>query len=105
MSFTRKALTVSTLGMSRVAGIKTNSKKERTAKALEKQNELIEKQIGIDEKSTVAGQATALSHAGSTASSASLADELTKLAALRDAGVISAEEFDEQKSILLSSRR
>ena len=37
-----------------------------------------------------------------TASAGGSADELTKLAALRDQGVITAAEFDQQKSKLLS---
>jgi type VI protein secretion system component VasK len=37
-----------------------------------------------------------------SSSGASTADELTKLAALRDAGTITAEEFDQQKAKLLS---
>jgi hypothetical protein len=37
----RKALFVSTGGMSRVVGVRTNSKKERIAKALEKQNRMM----------------------------------------------------------------
>jgi type VI protein secretion system component VasK len=37
-----------------------------------------------------------------SSSGTSTADELTKLAALRDAGTITAEEFDQQKAKLLS---
>lgn len=40
MGFMRKALAVSTLGMSRAAGLKLNSTEERTAKATEKQLKL-----------------------------------------------------------------
>ena len=40
--------------------------------------------------------------AAGSSSGASTADELTKLAALRDAGTITAEEFDQQKAKLLS---
>ncbi|MEI8104259.1 MAG: SHOCT domain-containing protein [Actinomycetes bacterium] len=40
----RKALFFSTLGMSRAAGIRTNSKKDRTANALEKQNRMMGRQ-------------------------------------------------------------
>lgn len=36
MGFMRKALFIQTAGMSRVVGIRTNSKKDRSAKALEK---------------------------------------------------------------------
>jgi hypothetical protein len=38
MGFMRKALMVDTLGGARAVGIRANSKKDRTAKALEKQN-------------------------------------------------------------------
>jgi hypothetical protein len=44
MGFLRKGLFVATGGVSGVAGVKANSKKERTAKALEKQNQLLGKQ-------------------------------------------------------------
>jgi type VI protein secretion system component VasK len=40
--------------------------------------------------------------AAGSSSGTSTADELTKLAALRDAGTITAEEFDQQKAKLLS---
>jgi type VI protein secretion system component VasK len=40
--------------------------------------------------------------AAGSSSGTSAADELTKLAALRDAGTITAEEFDQQKAKLLS---
>jgi hypothetical protein len=39
----------------------------------------------------------------STPGGASVADELTKLAELRDAGVLTSEEFDVQKARLLGS--
>ena len=44
MGFMRKALFLQTGGMSRAVGIRTNSKKDRTAKALEKQNRMMKGQ-------------------------------------------------------------
>jgi len=42
------------------------------------------------------------SHIGAAASGPSTADELTKLAQLRDQGILSAEEFETQKTKLLA---
>lgn len=47
-------------------------------------------------------QQTSQPQAATGQSSASLADELTKLAQLRDQGVLTAEEFDAQKARLLT---
>jgi hypothetical protein len=86
MGFLRKTLWVGTGGLSGAVGIKANSKKERTAKALEQQNRLLERQ-------------------GSAAVSAlPVADELTKLVALRDQKVITDAEFDAQKRHLLAGQ-
>ena len=48
MGFLRKGLFVATGGLSGAAGVKANSKKERTAKALEKQNRLIKEQLKLE---------------------------------------------------------
>jgi hypothetical protein len=52
MGFLRKGLFVATGGVSGVAGVKANSKKERTAKALEKQNRLLQEQIELQRQVT-----------------------------------------------------
>jgi len=85
MGFMRKVLFVGTGGASGLV-FKANSKKERTANALEKQNRLIQGQ-----------SATA-------APTVPVADELMKLAALRDQKVITGAEFDAHKQRLLAGR-
>jgi hypothetical protein len=85
----RKALFVSTGGASGLF-VKANSKKERTAKALEKQTRLMQR------------QGTAM---GMVAPVVPVADELTKLAALRDQKVITDAEFEAQKRRLLAGQQ
>lgn len=60
-----------------------------------------EKQLESLRAVTASSARRAAGNSGSPAS-ASIADELTKLAALRDNGVLTADEFDQQKRTLLS---
>lgn len=55
-----------------------------------------------DAKEVAQAEQAAREYVRSVAGSAGVADELTKLAALRDGGVISAGEFEQQKTKLLS---
>ena len=48
MGFMRKALFVSTGGLSRAAGLKLNSVEERTAKAVEEQVKMQKRQAKLD---------------------------------------------------------
>jgi rRNA maturation endonuclease Nob1 len=58
MGFMRKALFLGTGGLSGAAGIKANSKKERTAKALEKQVRLQKQMLKAQQAGPIAQQAT-----------------------------------------------
>jgi hypothetical protein len=89
MGFLRKALFVGTGGLSGAAGVKANSKKERTAKALEKQNRLLQRQESA--------AAPVYARPGP------ISDELAKLAALHDQGALTDEEFDAAKDRLFRS--
>ncbi|HET6963629.1 MAG TPA: SHOCT domain-containing protein [Acidimicrobiales bacterium] len=92
MGLLRKALFVSTGGMSGVV-ISANSKKERAAKAAEKQVRLqqqaLKEQRARDKAAAVAPVL--------------VADELAKLVELRQAGALTEEEFAAQKARLLTS--
>lgn len=123
MGFLRKAAIVSTGGMARAA-INPNSKKARTAKANEKMLKLqraeAKREAAAQRQATSAAQrTTSLPAAPATVASVdapsqpavaglaraamSVADELEKLAALRDSDVLTAEEFDTQKAKILNS--
>jgi hypothetical protein len=93
---------------------KANSKKERTAKAMEKQVRLQKQQMRLQRPARTGGvfHATDSGIPAATWSSPppppvpqvapwSLADELSKLAALRERGILTEEEFNEQKRRLL----
>lgn len=86
MGVLRKGLWIGTGGLSGAAGVKANSKKERTAKALEKQNRLLQRAGGSDSEDPPLS---------------SLADELTKFTALHDQGVIGDDEFETIKARLV----
>lgn len=86
MGFIRKATIVLTGGSAALA-IKANSKKERTAKALEQQNRLLAQQPKPESR---VGPANF-----------SVAEDLRALAQLRDDGVLSDAEFEQQKAALL----
>ncbi len=123
MGFVRKAAIFSTGGLARAA-INPNSKKARTAKANEKMLKLqkaeAKREAAAQRQAASAAQRTTnLPAAPATVSSVdtpsqpavaglaraamSVADELEKLAGLRDSGVLTAEEFDTQKAKILNS--
>lgn len=110
MGFMRKALFVSTGGLSGVAGVKANSKKERTAKATEKQVRLQKQQLkaaksaarNISHQQPQTMQTTS-AVPPSPATNPSLAAELERLAALHRDGALSEEEFAAAKGRLLGS--
>ncbi|MHB1853612.1 MAG: hypothetical protein ACYCS2_00955 [Acidimicrobiales bacterium] len=98
MGFLRKGLFVATGGLSGAAGIKANSKKERTAKAAE----AMARAQGVGPR-RIDYAATALTglaipearrSAPAPTTGPSPSEELTRLVGLRDAGVLSEEEFD-----------
>ena len=95
MGFLRKGLFVATGGLSGAAGVKANSKKERTAKALERQNRQSQERPGGLLGALMAREEPA------PADPEVIADALTKLVALRDQGVLTSEEFEAQKRRLL----
>lgn len=109
MSFLRKATFVATGGASGMV-FKANSKKERTAKAMEKQVRLQKQQMRLQRPARTDGMVPAMTWSPSPPPPVSqvapwsLADELTKLAALREQGILTDEEFDEQKHRLLESQ-
>lgn len=118
MGFMRKALFVSTGGLSGVAGVKANSKKERTAKAAEKQLRLQRQQLRAAESAARAQKSAArtlsrqqpepvdATSAPSTpqhpsTANPSLAAELEKITVLHRDGALSDEEFAAAKARLL----
>jgi hypothetical protein len=101
MSFFRKATFVATGGASGMV-IKANSKKERTAKAMEDQVRLQKQQIELQRPARTGDAIPAMM---GSSPPVPLADELAKLAALREQGILTNEEFDEQKHRLLESQR
>ena len=54
MGFVRKATIIGTMGGARVAGVKANSKKERTAEATEKMAKIEEKRFKAEQKAAKA---------------------------------------------------
>lgn len=99
MGFLRKALFVSTAGTSGLV-VKSNSKKERTAKALEKQVRLQKQQMKANAQiaqKALPGQASTVG--GEVQESP--VEKLRKLGELRDAGVLTADEFEAKKAELL----
>jgi hypothetical protein len=109
MSFLRKATFVATGGASGMV-FKANSKKERIAKAMEEQVRLQKQQMKLQGPARTGGVIPAVMGSSLPLPSVpqvapwSLADELTKLAALRDQGILTNDEFDEQKHRLLESQ-
>ena len=114
MSFSRKALFVSTGGISRLAGVHTNSKKERAAKGIEKQNKLTKKELRTQKEQLKVEQdialATSLNAEASTLSTPAIpapapavdpTDQLHKLAELHDSGLLTDEEFESKRSVLV----
>lgn len=97
MGFLRKATWVATGGASGLV-VKANSKKERTAKAMEKQVKLQKEQLRLQQ------QQASREQAGSRpvqAQSAPVAGELERLAALHQAGDLTDDEFKAAKASLL----
>jgi hypothetical protein len=102
MGFLRKGLFVATGGLSGAAGVKANSKKERTAKALEKQNRVAQR----DGRSggllgTVAAQKTT-KPLPAEVSTVTLVDELAKAGTLHQQGLLTDNEFAAIKARLLN---
>lgn len=100
------------LGTGGLAPIKANSKKERSAKAAEKQLKLQGEALRLQKQGMEAQGGQTLGLTGGPAVPAApprapentrrmIADELQKLVALRDQGALSEEEFAEQKARLL----
>jgi hypothetical protein len=101
MGVMRKGLFVATGGLSGAAGVKANSKKERSAKALEKQNKLMKKGDRTGGLAGGLGLQTTSEPEWTAAPLSSLADELTKFTSLHDQGVIGDEEFEAIKRSLV----
>jgi hypothetical protein len=122
MGFMRKSLFVATGGVSGVLGVKANSKKDRTAKATE---QLARQERSERRSERLADEALAArwfaehpgedprdedsleeedndDGSGSSINPLGVADELSKLAALRDSGVLTEDEFANQKARLLA---
>lgn len=78
----------------------------QTKSAAQDENSVVftkQQQSGFEKLRAALDQAIAAQHAPQAAASrGSVADELTKLAGLRDQGILSAEEFEQQKARLLS---
>lgn len=91
MGFMRKALFVYTGGLSGVA-VKANSKKERTAKAAEKQLRLQQ-------------QAARTVRAAPSPPPRSTVGEIERLAVLHTSGALTDAEFADAKAKILSSPR
>lgn len=100
MGFMRKALFVSTGGLSGVA-VKANSKKERAAKAAEKQVKLQRQMLKTQQAQAAAAAQAA--QATVVATAVPVTDELERLASLHASGALSNEEFAAAKAKLLSS--
>jgi uncharacterized membrane protein len=75
-------------------------RKDEESRELERRREH-EKQLESLRAVTTSQAVHASAQAPETAVTRSIADELTKLAALRDKGVLSSEEFEQQKKQLL----
>ena len=93
MGFMRKALFLGTGGLSGVAGVKANSKKDRTAKAAEKQ-------LRLQKQARRAGQRPVRT-ATSTRAAGGPAAELERLAKLHASGALTAQEFAVAKARVL----
>lgn len=121
MGFLRKATWVASGGASGLF-IKANSKKERTAKASEKMLKLQQAEAGLERQKgerrlgvnpppqgartwaqVVADRDKAQPTEPAVTSVPLVADELAKLADLRDRGVITSSEFEAQKEKLLGA--
>lgn len=105
MGFLRKAAFLGTGGMSGLV-VHANSKKERAAKAAEKQLRLQRQQARLEAQAAKRAAANPPPAAPTPAVTTPLiADELRKLAELRDIGIISPAEFDTQKQKLLGAHQ
>jgi hypothetical protein len=118
MGIFRKMTIISTGGL---APIKANSKKERTAKAAEKQLKLQKQALKLDQERArreaetqrrlIAQEGQQAAREGERASAEAeirsflVADELTKLVALKEQGHLSDAEFAAHKARLLGSRQ
>lgn len=105
MGFMRKGLFVATGGLSGVA-IKANPKKERTAKAMEKQVRLQKQQLKASAQTAHSTRAAAAATpAEAPVFNGDIQDspleQLRKLGELRNAGVVSDAEFQAKKTELL----
>lgn len=102
MGLTRKLMSASTLGL-----VDFRSDKERTAAYTKAQRDEMRKQTKLARGQATQGQAWPPPGWGPAPSTAVppgeplVADELTKLAQLRDGGVLTAAEFEAQKAKLL----
>jgi ribosomal protein L7/L12 len=97
----RKGLWIGTGGLSGAAGIKANSKKDRTAKALEKQNRLLAQSTGASPYQ--ANRRVIDAHeAPDGKNTSSTLDELAKATALHEQGVIPDEQFFVLRESLLA---
>jgi hypothetical protein len=107
MGLIRKTMSLGTAGL-----VDFRSDKERTAaytkaakKESKKQTQLMQAQAAQDLRARAeadrAAHAQAARPAALTAPTVSVAEELTKLAGLRDAGVLTEDEFATQKARLL----
>jgi hypothetical protein len=98
MGFMRKALFVGTGGLSGMAGVRANSKKERTAKAAEKQ-------VRLQKQTRVARPTRTTSTVARTVRSGDhTASELERLAALHGRGALTDAEFSAAKGKLLGTQ-
>lgn len=91
MGFLRKSLLIGTAGL---APVKANSKKERTAKAAEKQVRLQQKALRQQHARVPAAAAVATS---------GVSVELERLASLHDSGALGDEEFAAAKQRVLQA--
>jgi hypothetical protein len=81
-------------------------KGSRTLDATKDENSVVftkKQQPAFEQLRAALEAAMAEQHAPAAPAAASLADELAKLAALRDQGVLSPQEFEQQKARLLGS--
>lgn len=112
MGFMRKSLFVATGGLSGAAGVKANSKKDRAAKAAEKQLKLMKHQARLAQRQAAPPPmppaqlpGPPVRHLPASAPAPlpgpTLVDELARLAQLKESGALTDEEFAAAKAKLL----
>jgi hypothetical protein len=94
MGLMRKALFVGTGGLSGMAGVRANSKKERTAKAAEKQ-------VRLQGQTRVARPTRTTSTTQAARRHDDTASELERIAALHGQGALTDAEFAAAKAKIL----